>query len=60
MDDISRIIYECIEQYNREVGIVNPGIVLLVGDDVACSYGLYQVTGGELVEFEEGKIGITL
>lgn len=57
---ISSIICERIEQYNREVEIVNTSIVLQVGDGVACSYGLDEVMAGELAEFEEGTIGIGL
>ena len=59
-DEISNIIRERIEQYNREVKIVNTGIVLQVGDGIARIYGLDEVMAGELVEFEEGTIGIEL
>lgn len=34
-DEISNIIRERIEQYNREVKIVNIGTVLQVGDGIA-------------------------
>ncbi|KAM3398285.1 hypothetical protein P3S68_001800 [Capsicum galapagoense] len=59
-DEISNIIRERIEQYNREVKIVNTGTVLQVGDGVARIHGLDEVMAGELVEFEEGTIGIAL
>ena len=59
-DEISNIIRERIEQYNREVTIVNTGTVLQVGDGIARIYGLDEVMAGELVEFEEGTIGIAL
>ncbi|KAJ0030651.1 hypothetical protein Pint_12353 [Pistacia integerrima] len=59
-DEISNIIRERIEQYNREVKIVNIGTVLQVGDGIARIYGLDEVMAGELVEFEEGTIGIAL
>ncbi|MCE5165978.1 hypothetical protein HAX54_013623, partial [Datura stramonium] len=59
-DEISNIIHECIEQYNSEVKIVNTGILLQVGDDIARIHGLDEVMAGELVEFEEGTIGIAL
>ncbi|KAG5007494.1 hypothetical protein JHK85_026036 [Glycine max] len=58
--EISKIIRERIEQYNTEVKIVNTGTVLQVGDDIARIYGLDEVMTGELVEFEEGTIGIAL
>ncbi|PHT85293.1 ATP synthase subunit alpha, chloroplastic [Capsicum annuum] len=59
-DEISDIIRERIEQYNREVNIVNTGTVLQVGDGIARIHGLDEVMAGELVEFEEGTIGIAL
>lgn len=59
-DEISNIIRERIEQYNREVKIVNTGTVLQVGDGIARIYGLNEVMAGELVEFEEGTKGIAL
>ncbi|KAM3375468.1 hypothetical protein P3S68_014182 [Capsicum galapagoense] len=60
VDEISNIICERIEQYNREVNIVNTGTVLQVGDGIAHINGLDEVMAGELVEFEEGTIGIAL
>ncbi|XLR50982.1 hypothetical protein HN51_001703 [Arachis hypogaea] len=55
VDEISKIIRERIE-----VKIVNTGTVLQVGDGIARIYGLDEVMAGELVEFEEGTIGIAL
>ena len=60
VDEISNIIQECIEQYNREVKVVNTGTILQVGDSIAYIYGLDEVMLGELVEFEDGTIGIAL
>lgn len=57
-DEICNIIRERIEQYNREVNIVNNGTVLQVGDGIARIHGLDEVMAGELVEFQEGTIGI--
>ncbi|CAH1421609.1 unnamed protein product [Lactuca virosa] len=59
-DEISNIICDCIEQYNREVKIGNTGTILQVGDGIACIHGLDEVMAGELVEFEEGTICIAL
>ncbi|KAF6136779.1 hypothetical protein GIB67_020101 [Kingdonia uniflora] len=59
-DEISNIIREQIEQYTREVKIVNTGTVLQVGDDIVHIYGLDEVMSGELVEFGKGTIGIAL
>nr|YP_010392152.1 ATP synthase CF1 alpha subunit [Wahlenbergia marginata]UPX07761.1 ATP synthase CF1 alpha subunit [Wahlenbergia marginata] len=59
-DEISNIIRERIKQYNREVKIENTGSVLQVGDGIARIHGLDEIMAGELVEFEEGTIGIAL
>ncbi|KAI3875901.1 hypothetical protein MKX03_024721 [Papaver bracteatum] len=59
-DEISTIIHERIEQYNREVKVVNTGTVLQLGDGIARIHGLDEVMAGELVEFEEGTIGVAL
>jgi len=59
-DEISRIIRQQIEQYNQEVKVVNVGTVLQVGDGIARIYGLEKIMAGELVEFEEGTVGIAL
>jgi hypothetical protein len=59
-DEISNIFRERILKYNREVKIRNTGNVLQVGEGIARIYGLNEVMAGELVEFEEGTIGIAL
>jgi len=59
-DEISSIIRQQIEQYDQEVKVVNVGTVLQVGDGIARIYGLEKVMAGELVEFEEGTVGIAL
>ncbi|RZC86168.1 hypothetical protein C5167_041350, partial [Papaver somniferum] len=47
-DEISIIIRERIERYNREVKVVNTGTVLQVGDGIARIRGLDEVMAGEL------------
>jgi F-type H+-transporting ATPase subunit alpha len=59
-DEISSIIRQQIKQYNQKVRFVTVGTVLQVGDGIARIYGLEKVMAGELVEFEEGTIGIAL
>ncbi len=59
-DEISNIIRQQIEQYNQDVKVSNVGTVLQVGDGIARIYGLEQVMAGELVEFEDGTVGIAL
>jgi F-type H+-transporting ATPase subunit alpha len=59
-DEISSIIRQQIEQYNQEVKVVNVGTVFQVGDGIARIYGLEKVMAGELLEFEDGTVGIAL
>ncbi|NER24428.1 MAG: F0F1 ATP synthase subunit alpha [Symploca sp. SIO1C2] len=59
-DEISSIIRQQIEQYDQKVGVSNVGTVLQVGDGIARIYGLEKCMAGELVEFEDGTIGIAL
>lgn len=59
-DEISSIIREQIEKYNQEVKIVNVGTVFQVGDGIARIYGLDKVMAGELLEFDDGTVGIAL
>ena len=59
-DEISSIIRKQIEQYNQEIKVVNIGTVLQVGDGIARIYGLDKVMAGELLEFEDGTVGIAL
>jgi F-type H+-transporting ATPase subunit alpha len=59
-DEISSIIRQQIEQYSQEVKVVNVGTVFQVGDGIARIYGLEKVMAGELLEFEDGTVGIAL
>jgi F-type H+-transporting ATPase subunit alpha len=59
-DEISSIIRQQIEQYNQEARILNVGTVFQVGDGIARVYGLEKVIAGELLEFEDGTVGIAL
>ncbi|TYG65469.1 hypothetical protein ES288_D06G188100v1 [Gossypium darwinii] len=47
-------------EFRAKLKIVNSGTVLQVGDSIARIHGLDKVMAGELVEFEEGTIGIAL
>ena len=59
-DEISSIIRQQIESYDQAVQVSNVGTVLQVGDGTARIYGLEQAMAGELLEFEDGTIGIAL
>jgi F-type H+-transporting ATPase subunit alpha len=59
-DEISSIIRQQIEQYNQTTRVLNVGVVFQIGDGIARVYGLEKVIAGELLEFEDGTIGIAL
>ncbi len=59
-DEISSIIRQQIEQYDQQVKVSNVGTVLQVGDGIARIYGLEKAMAGELLEFEDGTVGIAL
>jgi F-type H+-transporting ATPase subunit alpha len=59
-EELSNLIKELIEEYTPEVKMVDFGIVFQVGDGIARIYGLDRVMSGELLEFEDGTLGIAL
>ena len=59
-DEISAILKQQIEDYDKSVSVSNVGTVLQIGDGIARVYGLQQVMAGELVQFEDGPEGIAL
>lgn len=70
-DEISRVLKEQINQYNKKIEVSETGSVLSVGDGVARVYGLENAMSGELVEFpgevygmvlnlEEGHVGVVI
>ena len=59
-DEISAILKQQIEDYDKSVSVSNVGSVLTVGDGIARVYGLQQAMAGELLEFEDGTEGIAL
>ena len=59
-DEISRILKEQIQNFNKALEISEVGNVLAVGDGVARVYGLENVMAGELVEFSGGIVGMAL
>src|SRR3569833_1325104 len=59
-EELSNLIKELIEQYTPEVKMVDFGIVFQVGDGIARIYGLERVMSGELLQFEDGTLGIAL
>ena len=58
--EISSVIRSQIATYNEEMQVVNVGTVFQVGDGIARIYGLEKAMAGELLEFEDGTIGIAV
>jgi F-type H+-transporting ATPase subunit alpha len=59
-DEISRVLREEIENYEKAVDVAETGSVISVGDGIARIYGLENVMAGELIEFKGGVSGIAL
>jgi F-type H+/Na+-transporting ATPase subunit alpha len=59
-DEISRLLREEIDNYERAVNVAETGSVISVGDGIARVYGLENVMAGELIEFKGGVSGIAL
>ena len=59
-EEISKISRSEIENYKSSLDISNTGTVLEVGDGIARIYGLSDAMAGELLEFENGTIGMAL
>ncbi len=59
-DEISQIIRQRIEEFDRDVQVAETGTVLSVGDGVARVYGLQDAMAGEMVEFSGGIYGLVL
>lgn len=59
-DEITRIIREQIENYDRSVTVTEVGTVISVGDGVARIHGLDNVMAGELLELPHEVAGLAL
>lgn len=60
VDELARVLKEKIKEYEPTVDLAEVGTVLYVGDGIARAYGLSNVMAGELVEFEDGTMGLVL
>ena len=58
--EISEVLRQQLENINTKVTFDETGTVLNVGDGVAHVYGLDNVCANELVEFENGVMGVAL
>jgi F-type H+-transporting ATPase subunit alpha len=59
-DEISSIIKQQIQNFDRAAQVSETGTVLTSGDGIARVYGLEGVMAGELVEFPGGLFGLVL
>jgi len=59
-DEISAIIKQQIQNFDRAALVSETGTVLASGDGIARVYGLEGVMAGELVEFPGGLFGLVL
>jgi F-type H+-transporting ATPase subunit alpha len=59
-DEITKILKERIEGYEKQANLEETGRVVQVGDAIAAVYGLKKVKANEIVEFDNGTLGIAL
>ena len=57
-EEISNIIKEQIKRYRSRIEMQETGTVVLVGDGIARVYGLRNCMASELLEFEDGSVGL--
>ena len=58
--DIASVIRRQIEEFGRDLSMVDVGTVIEVGDGIAQVHGLSGVAYSELLEFEGGVMGMAL
>ncbi|MFP4572878.1 MAG: F0F1 ATP synthase subunit alpha [Desulfobacterales bacterium] len=59
-EEISQIIRDQIQEFDKKVELSETGIILSVGDGIARVYGLEKVQALELVEFPNGVLGLAM
>ena len=59
-EEISQIIKDQIQDFDKKIELSETGTVLSVGDGIARVYGLEKVQALELVEFTGGILGLAL
>ena len=57
-EEISAIIKEQIKNYKSRLEMKETGTVILVGDGIARVFGLRECMASELLEFEDGSVGL--
>ena len=59
-DEITSILRQEIENYERAIDVSEVGSVISVGDGIARIHGLEKVMSGELIEFPHDVAGIAM
>ena len=59
-EEISSILKQQIENYQADVDVSQVGTVITVGDGICRIYGLNNAMAGELLEFENGVMGLAM
>ena len=59
-DEITSILRQEIENYDRAIDVSEVGSVISVGDGIARIHGLEKVMAGELIEFGHDVSGIAM
>ncbi len=59
-EEISSILSQELNKYDRDLKVESVGTILQVGDGIARVYGLQDVMAGEMVEFPGGIFGMVL
>ncbi|MBU5465270.1 F0F1 ATP synthase subunit alpha [Virgibacillus sp. MSJ-26] len=57
-EEISKLIKQQIETFDSDIEVSDVGTVIEIGDGIARAHGLDNVMAGELVEFENGTMGM--
>ena len=57
-EEISKLIKQQIETFDSDIEVSDVGTVIEVGDGIARAHGLDNVMAGELLEFENGTMGM--
>ncbi|HQK37976.1 MAG TPA: F0F1 ATP synthase subunit alpha, partial [Bacteroidales bacterium] len=58
--EVSRVLKQQLEGISTSIELEEVGTVLQVGDGIARIYGLRNVQSNELIEFENGMMGVVL
>jgi F-type H+-transporting ATPase subunit alpha len=59
-DEITRVLRDEIENYEKTINVSEVGYVISVGDGIARIHGLDRVMAGEMIEFPHDVAGIAL